>query len=289
MTIQEYKVKLESNSVNKQTTINKKLSHLKTLEKQMQEIFPYQLFPELLEQEELIFEHIDKSGIKDTQGRKYALQDYIQIMELDYHYNYTISELKKDKFKVYESEKKKTNFLYPDLKELRLKVEKLVPSKDKLYLNLLLKYNVLRTDLANVKLKNYTNKDPRYQDSVIIYPTLNKVKIYEDIVVKLDSEDQKMIKELKGDYLIEINCDAENRNGNYSKLVPKLTEKYLSIKLTQTDLRHIHTNNNFKECGIDKEFIEKYKKISELCKRNGHCFDTALETYNYNFIVYPSL
>jgi hypothetical protein len=282
MTIQEYKIKLESNSSNKQGTINKKLSHLKTLEKQLQETFPDILFPELLEQEELIFEHIDNSGIKDTQGRKYALQDYIQIMGLQDKYHYTIDKLKEGKFQVYESEKKKLDHKYPDLKELRLLVEKVEKSKEKLYLNLLLKYNVLRTDLANVKLKNYTNKDPRYIDGVIIYPTLNKVKIYEDVITKLDSEDEEMIKELTGDYLIEINCDAENRNGNYSKLVPKLTEKYLSIKLTQTDLRHIHTNNNFKECSIDKEFIEKYKRISELCKRNGHCLETALETYLSN-------
>jgi hypothetical protein len=63
----------------------------------------------------------------------------------------------------------------PKRAEIRDKLEAITHGQDKLVLSLLLNYEqVLRTDLALVWCKDYTDDEPRYVDGVIIFPTIKK-------------------------------------------------------------------------------------------------------------------
>ena len=284
MTIAEYKERLEQEKKIAEKTLNKYLTNLRCLEMELQVKYSGIKFPELLEHEEEIHKNIVESSFKDKQQRYHSLKSYIIHMNLPY--TFTIKKLSEGAFVKYESEKKKTQKKFPELKDL-IEIYKNTPAslgEDRLYLSLLVNYNILRTDLANVKLKDYNETEPRYVDGCIIYPSLNKVQIYEDIIVKLNQEDIDVIKTLgeAREYLFNIGGDISNRNANYTKFIKRLSTKYFKQPLIQTDFRVIHTNHNFKECGIDEEFIEKYEKISEMCKANAHCFSTALKTYYSN-------
>jgi len=286
MSIEEYKKKLEGLAKNKPVTINKKVSHLNVLEKQLQEKYPNQLFffAEILEKlgDKYICEHIDKSTFKDKRGRKFALQDYIQIMELPY--TYTIEFLKEGDFPKYVSEKKKTYFKYPELKELRKKFDtieiKADNKQDRFLLSLLINCeNVLRCDIANIKCNNYKTNEPRYIDSVIIFPaeSTNKVKNYTEIIIKLNEE---YLVETNKEYLIDIGGDVKNRCNNFVDKVKRLTKKYLDIELTTTDFRVIHTNNILEEEGITQDIALKIFNAKKRIEKNNHQFMTGLTTYS---------
>jgi hypothetical protein len=139
---------------------------------------------------------------------------------------------------------------------------------------LLLHYNALRCDISNIKLKNYTENDPRYENGKIIYPTINKIKIKKDIVLELDEVDQDIISKLDGEYIYETK--SKNRSNAFTSFVKSLTKKHLGQTLTVTDLRHIHTKNNFEKTEITKENLEK---LTELTRLNGHSIATASKHY----------
>ena len=269
MTIEEYSERLKTTTLSL-STIGKYVSNLINLEKELQDMgFK---FPELLEQEEILWEHINQSAFIDKDQRKHSVKSYIVIMELTDKYKYFITELAKGEFIRY---KKKDTKVYPKLEDLKKKALD-VTGYEKLVLNLLLNYNCLRTDLVNVKLKNYSETEPRYLDGKIIYPTINKVDIKVPIEIQLNNEDIIEIEKNKDEEYLLCKKISGKRQDNYSKFISRLTEKYLGEKLTQTDFRHIHTISNENECRIDKEFVEKYIEFSKRCKMNGHCIDTAL-------------
>lgn len=113
-----------------------------------------------------------------------------------------------------------------------------------------------------------------YQNDKITFNSINKVKINKPIFIKLNEEDKKYLERIKdGEYILQMSLEQ------YSIALKRLSKQYFDCELTQNDYRCIHTRYNFNKIGFNLELIEKYKKLNELCKENGHSFDTALNVY----------
>lgn len=156
--------------------------------------------------------------------------------------------------------------------------------QDQLIMNLLFgEYpQVLRTDLANVKLKNYSNTEPHYKDGQIIFPEIRKTN-FKNIRITLNNKDRELLESLvpNQEYLINFRSNT-NRNNAYTKYIQRITNKYIGIKLSQTDIRHItSTHQVLQQDLLTDDFIEKYKLLSMQAKARGHSLETALKHYTH--------
>lgn len=158
----------------------------------------------------------------------------------------------------------------------------------KLLLNLLLNYDqVIRCDLANIKWKNYdTDTDNYIEDGIIYFSSYTKVKSKKLITIELNDEDKELVKNLshKGDYLLYFNTVPSERTANYSKSIPRLTLKYLGVKLTQNCMRHIAEIHDFtttlNEMGISlDQFKDLYKVLNEKATHRCHTMDVVMKYY----------
>ena len=260
MTIEKYSELINKTELSKKTII-KYISNLNSLERETGKTFP-----KLLDDEEGLWKHINDSTFHEKNQRKYSVISYINTVNLPNTFF-----IKNTGPEDYVKKKEKEYPTLDSLKKLRTKDE---PMYVHLILNLLLNYNALRCDIANIKMENYTENEPRYESGKIIYPTINKQKIKKDIVIELDQVDQNIIAKYDGDYIFETK--SKNRSNAFTKFVKSLTEKHLGQILTVTDLRHINTKNNFEKTGITKENLEK---LTELTRLNGHSVYTASKHY----------
>lgn len=227
----------------------------------------------------LIKDFIDsqKVGLKNKQDKHYAVCSYlIHLKRKPYEFERAPVERKKREL--------------PDKESLKLiKNEQVVTNKiDKLLLDLLLNYpQVLRTDLADVKIRNFNDTEAHYKDGQIIFPQINKTK-YKNITIKLTENDKQLVEDIMltnmSDYLILMRQNngkntQQDRNNNYSKLIVKLSKKYLGLKLTQTDFRGISATSDVVNANLDEEFLETIKKLEELAKQRGHSLKTSINKY----------
>ena len=153
-------------------------------------------------------------------------------------------------------------------------------NESRLLLNLLLKYDeVLRNDLASVKLQNYDDKkDNFYKDGKITFNYINKVEISKPIKIKLSKTDIELIENLSQEYLLTINSAFENRANNYTKLLKKLTSQVFGESITQTDFRHLAASDDFKK-NENLPIKERFVTMNANAKKRGHSLVTALTKY----------
>lgn len=262
MTIEKYTQIINQSNLSKNTII-KYISNLNSLENETGGAFP-----KLLDNEILLFNHINESKFYEKNQRKYSVISYINTMNLPNKYFIENTEPMEYVRKIEK--------VYPKLQDLKKDRVKQNDKYIELILNLLLNYNALRTDIANVKVRNYTEDDPRYVDGEIIYPTINKVKIKENIVIKLNKIDREILNNYSKEDNYIFKTESTNRNNAFGKYVKLITQKYLGQALTLTDLRHIKTADNFEKTDITKDNLEK---LILLTKENGHSLNIAVKHY----------
>ena len=152
----------------------------------------------------------------------------------------------------------------------------------KLLLSLLLNYpQVLRTDLADVKVKNFDKKvDPHYFDGNIVFPVIRKTK-FKSIVMVLNDADKvladQIVKNATSEFLLTIS--SKDRNNSYTKLIKRITKKYLGTSLSQTNFRSILASDDAKEFKVDRDFIDKVNILENRAKLRGHSLLTSLNKY----------
>ena len=83
--------------------------------------------------------------------------------------------------------------------------------------------------------------------------------------------------DLSKEYLLDIR--AQNRNNSYSKIIKKITLKYLGEALTSNDLRKLDATD--KVNNIDENLIKKLGELDIKAKESGHTLTTLINHY-YN-------
>jgi hypothetical protein len=169
----------------------------------------------------------------------------------------------------------------PTLETLKERINEIMNPSHRLLFNLLTCYStVLRTDLANVKLSNYTETEPHLKDNIITFPSINKVKIDKPIILELNEVDIELFNQIKfkTDYLISIDCEPKNRSNNYSKLITKLSLKYFGLHLTQNSFRKIATTHSINSVS-HLNIKEQNAVLNEQARNRGHSVSTARSFY----------
>jgi hypothetical protein len=169
----------------------------------------------------------------------------------------------------------------PKLELIKEKTKGIKELINKLLFNLLTNYKqVLRCDLANVKVKNYKPEEPHinFKTNTIIFPELNKTKM--SVNIELNKEDSEILNRLTfdSDYFLDIGGAIENRCNNYTKLIKRLTKEYFNESITQTDFRHLATTQSFK-ANEHLPVKEKHKQIEIDCRLRGHTSKEARAYY----------
>jgi len=167
-----------------------------------------------------------------------------------------------------------------DLLEI-LRETNIQSGEHKLILNLLLKYtSVQRCDLATVKLKNFDLKTDNYiSEGKLVLNSLNKVKGKKSIEIILSEEDLVNVEKLDQEYLFK--STSKDRCNAYSKMISVITNKYLGVKLSQTNFRIIHSVHNYHsiEGDTNLNLKQKINKLNELCEQMGHNLMMSINTY----------
>lgn len=220
---------------------------------------------------------------KTKEDKKFIVLKFIKTMNLKNTYFKKNLEKKSNK----DSTIKKNQIITDEnldniknyFKEIRNTIEN---NNHKLLLSLLINYQViLRTDLANVKLKNFKDTEPHYKEGKIIFPkgSCNKVSNKTVITIELSQDDVQLLN-FDNDYLLDINY--KNRSNGYSILVSKISKQYLGKNFTQNDYRHLHSTHHLHF--IDSDFIEKFNYLSEISRLQNHNLSTMLSFYIDNKI-----
>lgn len=161
---------------------------------------------------------------------------------------------------------KEVKNLPEDYQELINKIEN---GNHKLLLRLLTEYDeVLRCDLAFVR------KTDIIDNSIVIKET-NKTK--QKITIKLRQEDLDLI-DFGKEYLIHFNRDTKDRSNAYTKLVKRITKRYLGVEFTQTNFRSWHATKSYKKI----EHLPGREQQVELRKqatKRAHSAATAISNY----------
>jgi hypothetical protein len=236
--------------------------------KQIESQLNMQLSDALL-QDKLVYNHIENQTVTPITKRNkhFQILKYIKLNNLEPSVDY---EFDKQPIKVDRKE-------LPKRAELRAKLANITSVQDKLVLSLLLNYEqVLRTDLALVKCKDYTQDEPRYVDGVIIFPTIKKTN-HKNLQIKLLPEDILLVDTSKL-YLID-SIKSVDRCNSYTKYIKKITKKHFDIELTQNSMRKAIERELIEELGITDEWIATYKKLRIETAKRGHCLDTVFEYY----------
>jgi hypothetical protein len=221
-----------------------------------------------LEQDNLVYNHIEN-------------QTLAAITKRNKHFN-CIKYIKENNLNIeYEFDKRPLQALrkeLPNRTELRDKLTNITNPEHKLIFSLLLNYeNVLRTDLALVKLSNYNEGDSYYKDGVIYFPTILKTKTYKKIEIPLSDED-KLLVNFSKDYLIG-SIISKDRSNTFSKYVKKLSKIYFDTPLTITCFRKMVERQLLSELEIDATWIEKYNKLKQEVSKRGHDIQTCIQYY----------
>jgi hypothetical protein len=171
-------------------------------------------------QDKLVYNHIENQTVTPITKRNkhFQISKFIKLNNLNIVYDFDKQPIKIDRKEL------------PKRAELRAKLANITNTQDKLVLSLLLNYEqVLRTDLALVKCKDYTQDEPRYVDGVIIFPTIKKTN-HKNLQIKLLPEDILLVDTSKL-YLID-SIKSVDRCNSYTKYIKKITKKHLDIELT---------------------------------------------------------
>jgi len=215
---------------------------------------------------------------KTKENRKFIVLKFIKTMNLKNTYFKKKLEKKSDKNSTIKKNQIITDENLDDIKDYFKEIRNTIENNNhKLLLSLLINYQaILRTDLANVKLKNFNDTVPHYKDGHIIFPkgSCNKVSNKTVITIEL-SQDDILLLNFDKEYLLDINY--KNRNNGYSSLVAKLSKQYLGKNFTQNHYRHLHSTHHLHF--IDSNFIEKFNYLSEIARTQNHQLDTMLSYY----------
>lgn len=241
---------------------------------------------ENLKDEDAFFQFIQELQIsKSTKIKKIShVLNYIKIMhpkKVDGIFIDFINEHKNTKVPVRNINTDAGKITLKDLQTKYNSIDFDTDLQAKLVLGLLLNKSVLRNDLANVHMNYVDENTPYFNGTDIIFPTINKVKIDEDIVITLTQSEIDLIKQLQKQrspnnlYLIDIKYS--DRSNGYSKYITNITLKYFEQKITQLGFRHISITNNVNT--INPNIIEENEKLNELCKKSGHSLTTMLKHY----------
>ena len=231
----------------------------------------------------------NRTDIKDETKRKnqFRIKSYLKYYKLPFELfsNNLVKENVNGEW-VYPNVVKKEakESLKKELPKLELIQEKTKGIKElihKLLFNLLTNYKqVLRCDLANVKVKNYKAEEPHinFKTNTIIFPEINKTKM--PVNIELNKEDSEILNRLTfdSDYFLDIGGAIENRCNNYTKLIKRLTKEYFNEPITQTDFRHLATTQSFKE-NEHLPVKEKHKQIEKDSRLRGHTSKEARAYY----------
>lgn len=242
----------------------------------------------LIKDDSKLFDYIKSLQIKDgaKKNKLFMLSLYIKVLHKDLvnksvivNYCNKLSNDNEVVANVVVVEHKEADPKVLTLQDLQQKVLDVNNKQDKLVLSLLTNYNSLRTDLVNIKLKDYDDKTPHYKDGFIVYPqnSLMKVKNTNILKIKLNEEDKNAVESLNTEYLVEFKKTTTDRNNSFSKLVSSLSKKYFGETITLTRLRHLHTNE--KVDFIDDSFKEKFKRVLDLAKSQNHSVETMMSHY----------
>ena len=123
-----------------------------------------------------------------------------------------------------------------------------------------------RTDLAFVKIKDIV-------DNNIIIKQTTKTK--KSITIKLKQEDFDLVDYSK-EWLIDI--EATDRSNAYTKLVKRISKRYLGVEMTQTDLRHIKSTELHKSIE-HLPLKEQQVLLREQAQKRAHSSQTAISNY----------
>lgn len=222
--------------------------------------------------EDDIWKYIEGTDSKlDTKrSKQFLVKTYRSYNKLPI--DYFSSKLKKNTDGTYiESETptpvdKKIKVLPLDYKEL---INNIANKNHKLLLRMLTEYDeVLRCDLVFVK-----NTD--IKDGIIIIKETTKTK--KEITIKLRQDELDLIDFYK-EYIIHFKDTTKDRSNAYTKLVKRITKKYLGIELTQTDFRHIRSTKSYKE--IEHLPVkEQQVLLVKQAKARAHSARTAISNY----------
>lgn len=215
---------------------------------------------------------------KTKEDKKFIVLKFIKTMNLKITYFKKKLEKKLDKNSTIKKNQIITNENLDDIKKYFKEIRNTIENNNhKLLLSLLINYQViLRTDLANVKLKNFEYIEPHYNEGKIIFPKGSCNKVSNKTVITIDlSQDDIALLNFDNDYLLDINY--KNRSNGYSSLVSKISKQYLGKNFTQNDYRHLHSTHHLHF--IDSDFIEKFNYLSEIARNQNHQLNTMLSCY----------
>jgi hypothetical protein len=118
----------------------------------------YMKLSDSLLQDNLVYNHIENQTVTPITKRNkhFLISKFIKLNNLDIDYEFDKQPIKVDRKELQKRA------------ELRAKLDSIISTQDKLVLSLLLKYDqVLRTGLALVKLRDYSQDELYYKDGVI--------------------------------------------------------------------------------------------------------------------------
>jgi hypothetical protein len=270
------------NSILADTTKSNHLCRLKRIEKE--------LGYEIVEATEIELWNVSQNlaDIKCVTKRKYqhAIKSYLEYLNVPtpiFTKNLT-KEMIDGEFKtpnIIETEDPVIELNLPTLETLKERINEIINPSHRLLFNLLTCYStVLRTDLANVKIRNYKETEPHLKDNIIVFPSINKVKINEPIILELNEVDIQLLNQIKfnDEFLIPIDCEPKNRNNNYSKLITKLSKRYFSLHLNQNCFRKIATTQSISSVS-HLNIKEQNAVLNEQARLRGHSVSTARSFY----------
>jgi hypothetical protein len=231
--------------------------------------------------------------IDPYQSSEEQLWDFIENkknvkIETKRHYQYIIKGFRKfhNLFTDYLSFKlKKDNngrYVNSDNQQEEVKISKTLPDdyrdlinnienpNHKLLLRLLTDYDeVLRGDLSNVKMS-------QINDGVILIEETLKTK--KRIEIKIKQEDLVLLDWSK-EFLIHMEPkDINKRSNAYSKLLRRITKKYLGVLLTVNDFRHISTTKGLKKIE-HLPLREQQVLLKEQASKRAHSSSVAISNY----------
>ena len=230
------------NSLNKNTTYNKALA-LSTIEKYNKIVYSYIKFNKI-KTEKNIFKTLFEKIMKDTSLLANPLKN-----------------------------EQKTREYYQDLFKT---VDFGKDNNSKLLLSLNLFHPCLRGDLADVKIAKSDNS-PFLSKGVIIFNKIRKKnKIENPIKIVLSDNEIKLV-DFTNEYL--INIKSINRQNGFSKLIRKISMKYLNVDLSQNQFRKLDATQMVNN--INPKIFEQMFELEKLAALQGHNLN-SVKKYYYN-------
>lgn len=171
------------------------------------------------------------------------------------------------------------------LEEFQAQLPTIENNNEKLVLSLYLLYPSLRSDILFVKYKNYDDtNEPFYENGVIYFPILKKVKRSKTVVLNLDEETNELVKKNiennETPFIIKMTTDRTNSK-RVSEFLQRISEKNFKQRLSINDFRKLHVDKMEREIEeLPKK--EQGRKRYELSKKMGHSMISQQLSYNVN-------